>query len=95
MKLPDSFIDRLLRHARQAEALPVPEGAPSGFATRVLAQWREMEQRDWMLWLLPRAVSLAAVCVLALLAVDGLMAPTGEEHELAGLLMSSALEGQP
>jgi hypothetical protein len=95
MKLPDSFFDRLFRHARQAVALPVPEGAPQGFATRVLAQWREREPRDWTLWLLPRAIGLATACVLALLAVDGLLAPAGEEHELAGLMMSSALEGQP
>lgn len=95
MKLPDSFLDRLFRHARQAAALPVPEGAPQGFATRVLAQWRAREPRDWTLWLLPRAIGLAAACVLALLVVDGLMVPVGEEHELAGLMMSSALEGQP
>ena len=95
MNLPDSFLDRLFRHARQAATLPVPESAPQGFATRVLAQWREREQRDWTLWLLPRAIGLATVCVLTLLAVDGLMAPAGEEHELAGLMMTSALEGQP
>ena len=95
MNLPDSFLDRLFRHARQAATLPVPESAPQGFATRVLAQWRGKEPRDWTLWLLPRAIGLATVCALTLLAVDGLMAPTGEEHELAGLMMSFALEGQP
>ena len=95
MNLPDSFLDRLFSRARQAAASPAPESAPQGFATRVLAQWREREQRDWTLWLLPRAIGLAAACMLTLLAVDGLMAPVGEEHELAGLMMSSALEGQP
>ena len=95
MNLPDSFLDRLFRHARAAQALPLAESAPQGFATRVLAQWRAREPRDWTLWLLPRAIGVAAAGVLALLVVDGLMVPVGEEHELAGLMMSSALEGQP
>jgi len=95
MKLPDSFFDRLFRRARTAPKAPLPEGAPQGFATRVLAHWREAEQRDWTLWLLPRAIGLATACIAALLTMDALLAPTGEEHEIANLMMLSALEVQP
>ncbi|MDQ3623600.1 MAG: hypothetical protein M3463_14100 [Verrucomicrobiota bacterium] len=95
MKTRPFILERCFRWARSAAEKPLPEGAPPGFATRVLARLREAQSRDWTLWLLPRAIGVAAVCATALLAFDRTQQPAADERELAGLVMSFALEGQP
>lgn len=94
MKLPDTFLDQVFRRARRVPESPLPCGSPNGFATRVLAQWRAAERRDWTLWLLPRAIGAAAVITAGMLALQS-SSPAGEEHEIAGIVMISALEVQP
>lgn len=74
-----------------ARAEPLPDGAPAGFATRVLAQWREAETRDWTLWLLPRAVGVAAMVAAGVLALEAARSGA-DEGELASWVVNSALE---
>lgn len=89
-----ALLERCFRRARSAPQRPLPEHAPVGFATRVLAQLRTPEARDWTLWLLPRAVGVALLLTAGLLAVDRLGARSIEGDLEAGL-MASALEVQP
>jgi hypothetical protein len=57
----------------------------------VLAHWREAESRDWTLWLLPRAIGVAAVCAAALCAFQAATSGPVEEPELGSLVMNVAL----
>jgi hypothetical protein len=91
MKPPDDPLDRCFRRARTAAVKPVPDAAPAGFATRVLAHWREAESRDWTLWLLPRAIGVAAVCAAAMYALPAAFPRFVEEPELGNLVMNLAL----
>lgn len=98
----DDSLERCFARARRAqEGVPLPEAAPLGFASRVLAQCRATEgqaaagagARDWTLWLLPRAIGVAAVaCVVAMQA--SWLAPV-EEPELGSLVMNLALGEKP
>lgn len=53
-----------------ADTTPVGEGAPYGFATRVVAGWREMRRnealRRWSFWSLRAALCSVAVCGLVI-----------------------------
>jgi hypothetical protein len=89
-----ALLERCFQRARSAPARPLPEGAPYGFATRVLAQLRTPEARDWTLWLLPRAVGVALAVTASLLAVER-MGQRSIEGDLETGLMAAALEGQP
>ena len=50
---------------------PIPDGAPFGFATRVVAQWRQARRdetlRRWSFWSLRAALCSAAVCGLVVI----------------------------
>lgn len=92
--LPDDPLHRCFRHARTAAERPLPDAAPAGFATRVLAHWREAESRDWTLWLLPRAIGLAAVGAAALFALQAVRPAPADDAELGGIVMNLAL-GDP
>jgi hypothetical protein len=94
MNHPDDLLDRCFRRARTAAEKPVPDGAPSGFATRVLAHWREAESRDWTLWLLPRAIGVAVLCAAAMYALPVTFPRSVEEPELGNLVMNLALGDQ-
>lgn len=54
-----------------SERGPVDEGAPYGFATRVVARWRAARRdetlRRWSLWSLRAALCSAAVCGLVVI----------------------------
>jgi hypothetical protein len=91
MNPTDDLLDRCFRRARTATEKPLPDAAPAGFATRVLAQWREAESRDWTLWLLPRAIGIAAVCAAAMFALQAASPRPVEEPELGSLVMNLAL----
>jgi|GEM_PF-2149702 len=96
MTLPDSFLERIFCLSRQAPPKPLPAGAPHGFATRVLAQCHTAEGgRDWVLWLLPRAIGAAGCLAFMLLAFGAVNPAAAEGHELAELMMHFALEVQP
>ena len=49
---------------------PIGDGAPFGFATRVVAQWRQARRdetlRRWSFWSLRAALCSAAVCGLVM-----------------------------
>lgn len=94
MPSPDFLFERCFRQARSALPKPLPENAPPGFATRVLAQLRTPETRDWTLWLLPRAVGFATLIAAGLLAVEQI-GRRSLEGDLETGLMVSALEVQP
>jgi len=94
MNLLPGLLERCFQRARSAPARPLPDAAPPGFATRVLASLRTPEARDWTLFLLPRAIGVAALLAAALLAWRGDGAFMGES-ELAGGFIASALEAQP
>lgn len=64
-----------------------------GFATRVLAQLRTPEARDWTLWLLPRSVGVALLFTAGLLAADR-FSQRSIEGDLEAGLIASALEAQ-
>jgi len=53
-----------------AETAPVSEGAPYGFATQVVARWREARRdealRRWSFWSLRAALGSAALCGLVI-----------------------------
>jgi hypothetical protein len=87
----DNLLDRCFRRARAAAEIPLPGAAPAGFATRVLAHWREAESRDWTLWLLPRAIGVAAVCAAAIFALQAMLPVSVDESELGSLVMNLAL----
>ncbi len=72
----------------------MPEGAPFGFATRVLASLRTPEARDWTLWLMPRAVGVALAITTALFAANR-SGHVSLERDLEAGLIASALEAQP
>ena len=91
MNPPDDLLDRCFRHARTAPEKSLPGTAPAGFASRVLAHWREAESRDWTLWLLPRAIGVAAVCAAAMCALQAAFPRSVEEPELGNLVMNLAL----
>jgi hypothetical protein len=91
MNPPDDLLDRCFRRARTVAEKPLPDGAPAGFATRVLAHWREAESRDWTLWLLPRAIGIAAVCAAVMFALQAASPSSVEEPELGTLVMNLAL----
>lgn len=95
MNLPDVFLDRLFRRLRRASTGPLPEGAPLGFATRILAKSWETPTRDVTLWLLPRAIGLAAVFTAAVLMLNVWLSPQADESDLAQWMMTLALEVQP
>jgi hypothetical protein len=90
----NSLLERCFRWARTAPEKSLPDGAPTGFATRVLAQLRTPEARDWTLWLLPRAVGVAMLVTATMLAVDRVGQASLESDLEAGLIVS-ALEVQP
>src|SRR5262245_41644299 len=95
-QLPDDFLDRCFRRARAASVQPLPEAAPAGFATRVLAHSGEAaSSRDWVLWLLPRAIGFAAAGVASMVALHALQPASIDESELGSLVMNVALEDQP
>jgi hypothetical protein len=95
-ELPDDFLDRCFRRVRSAPTPPLPEGAPTGFATRVIAHCGGTgSPRDWTLWLLPRAIGFAAAGVAVLFALHAFHADTVDESELGSLVMNVALEAQP
>ena len=91
MNPPDDLLARCFRRVRTAAEKPVPDAAPAGFATRVLARWRDAESRDWTLWLLPRAIGVAAVCAAAMCALPAAFPSSLEEPELGNLVMNLAL----
>jgi hypothetical protein len=95
MNPPDDLLDHCFRHARTAPENPLPDSAPAGFATRVLAHWREAESRDWTLWLLPRAIGAAAVCATAIFTFQALQPTLSDDMELGRLVMNLALEDRP
>ena len=81
---------------------PLPDAAPAGFATRVLARLRENEaaapeSRDWTLWLLPRAIGVAALCAAAMFVFgpESVRPAAADESELGSLVMNLALGEQP
>jgi hypothetical protein len=95
MKTPPDPLDPLFRWSRAARQAPAPETPPPGFATRVLAEFRAPAERDWLLWLLPRVVTVAAV-----LTAVGWMVPVpattaAPEDELMAGLLETALPSQP
>lgn len=90
----DPHLERWFRRARTAPEKPLADSAPSGFATRVLAQLRTPEGRDWTLWLLPRAVGVASLITAGILAADRL-GQAAMENDLEAGLIATALEGQP
>ena len=95
MNTPPDPLDPLFRWSRAARQAPATETPPPGFATRVLAEIRAPVERDWLLWLLPRAVAAAAIITLAGL-IPGIGArPEPPEAELATLMFESALPSQP
>lgn len=91
MTPPDDPLTRCFRRAQTAAEKPTPDAAPTGFATRVLARWREAESRDWTLWLLPRAIGVAAVCAAAMCALQAAFPHSMDETELGNLVMNLAL----
>src|SRR4051812_23300138 len=94
--LPDDLLDRCFRHARSASDHPLPDSAPAGFATRVLAQCRESgSPRDWTLWLLPRAIGVAAGCAAVMFAAQALQPASVDPADLGSLVMNTALGDQP
>lgn len=93
MKTPFPILERAFRLARTAPLKELPDGAPSGFATRVLARLREDPSCDWTLWLLPRAIGAASL--VAALTLVLAKQPEVDERELANLVMNAALEVQP
>ena len=106
MTLPENDpLDCCFRRARMAaDDKPLPEAAPLGFATRVLARLREneaagAESRDWTLWLMPRAIGVAALCAVGMLLLgfgsDSVRPDHADESELGSLVMNLALEEKP
>jgi hypothetical protein len=92
--IPDP-LQRLFRWSRAAARSPVAGAPPPGFATRVLAELREPVERDWLLWLLPRAVALAGVAVVATFVPGGGGHAPRPEAELATLVLEHALTDTP
>ncbi len=93
-------LDRCFRSVRSATGDRLPEAAPLGFAARVLASLRENEgaeaaSRDWTLWLLPRAIAVAAACAMVIAAMQAVGPAAPAEWDLGNLVMNLALEGQP
>jgi len=95
MNTPPDPLDPLFRWSRAAPRPPAPAEPPPGFATRVLAELRSPPERDWLLWLLPRVVTVAAV-----LTAVGWMVPVpattaAPEDELMAGLIETAWLSQP
>lgn len=88
-------LEPLFSRARQAPESPLLEAAPPGFASRVLARYREAESRDWTLWLLPRAIGVAAIGTAAMLAFHASTSEVTEESDLGSLVMNLALGDRP
>lgn len=89
-----ALLERCFRRARSAPERSLPDAAPIGFATRVLAQLQTPEARDWTLWLLPRAVAAALLFTTGLLTFLH-MGEVAIERDLEAGLIVSALEAQP
>ena len=82
MNSPDVIWNRLTaaRKARRSQA--GNESAPFGFATRVVALWRETREADRRLALWQRVSWRAAIASLALCGLVALAQRTGTSHSL-------------
>jgi hypothetical protein len=67
-----------------SETSPLGDGAPYGFATRVVAQWRQARRdealRRWSFWSLRAALGSVAVC--------GLLAVLSSREDDSPILLS-------
>lgn len=89
--------DPLFRWSREADQASAPGGPPSGFTTRVLASAlsEEPRERDWLLWLLPRAVAMAGALAAATLLPSFVAPRNPSESDLTDLILQSSLPSHP
>jgi hypothetical protein len=71
MKQKNSMKWETIAEVITSETAPIGDGAPYGFATRVVSQWRAARRdetlRRWSLWSLRAALCSTAVCGLVMM----------------------------
>jgi hypothetical protein len=88
-------LEPLFRWSRAAPQPQPPDAPPPGFATRVLAQLRPPPERDWLLWLLPRFVTVAVLLTMAAWLPRYSAETEPPEAELAAGIFETSLPPSP